>query len=221
MAIAVASAVTWLAADALTGQPYSQPFVRYWNASIRLGFFAVVTLLLPALKEREHERRLARVDYLTGAANRRFFCEAVRGELDRLQRYKRPFAIAYIDIDGFKAANDQLGHRVGDQILCAIVNRAKAHLRKTDMLARIGGDEFILLLPEADQDASPAIVNRIRSSLLDEMERNSWPVTFSIGVLTCRNAEIGVDELIKKADELMYSVKMRGNNAVAYAVHAG
>lgn len=219
--IVVASAITWLAADILAGQSYSQPIIRYWNAAVRLCFFLVVTLLLPALKELEHEREIARIDYLTGAANRRFFFEVVQREIDRSQRYKHPFGIAYIDLDSFKAVNDQFGHKIGDKLLCAVVNQAKIHLRKTDMIARVGGDEFVLLLPEADQDALQIIITRINSALLNEMQRNHWPVTFSIGVLTCYDAKISTDELIKRADELMYSVKKNGKNAVVYDVYGG
>ena len=112
--IVVASAITWFAADFLAGQSYSQaPVIRYWNAAIPLGLFVVVTLLFPALKELEHEKEAARIDDLTGAANRRFFFEVAQRELDRSQRYKRPFAIAYIDLDGFKAVNDQLAIESG------------------------------------------------------------------------------------------------------------
>jgi diguanylate cyclase (GGDEF)-like protein len=219
--ITVVSAIAWYVADALGGQSYSQPIVGYWNAAIRLSFFAVVTLLLPALKQLEREKAMARTDYLTGAANRRFFLEVVQRELDRTERYKHPFAIAYIDLDGFKTVNDQWGHRVGDELLCVVVNQAKKYLRKPDLIARLGGDEFMLLLTEADQAASQIIVPRIRLALLDEMQRNSWPVTFSIGVLICHHAKLTTDELIKKADELMYSIKKNGKNAVAYELCSG
>ena len=221
LVISISSALTWFAADALTGQAYSQPIIRYWNATVRLGFFIIVTLLLPALKELGRAREMARIDYLTGVANRRFLFEIGQRELDRTQRYKNPFTVAYIDLDGFKTVNDRWGHKVGDKLLCIVVNQAKKYLRKVDTIARLGGDEFILLLPETDQAASQIIVSRIQFALLNEMKRNDWPVTFSIGVLTCRHAQITIDELIKKADELMYSVKKNGKNAVAYEVYTG
>jgi len=220
-AISVIAAITWFIADALGGQSYSQPIVRYWNAAVRLGFFVVVTLLLPALKALEREKEIARIDQLTGIANRRHLFEAAQTELYRCQRYKRPFTIAYIDLDGFKTVNDQSGHRTGDRVLCAVVNRAKSLLRRTDFMARLGGDEFILLLPETDQDAAQIIVSKFQAALLDEMRRNDWPVTFSVGALTCRDGPIDADELIKRADDLMYSVKKNGKNAIAYAVYAG
>jgi diguanylate cyclase (GGDEF)-like protein len=219
--ISVASAVMWFIADVSAGQSYSQPVIRYWNAVARLGFFVAVTLLLPALRALEREKGLARTDHLTGVANRRRFFEVAQTELDRSQRYKRPFTIAYIDIDGFKTVNDQWGHSAGDKLLCAVVNRAKSQFRKTDFIARLGGDEFVVLLPETDQHTARIAVPKIQDTLIDEMRRNDWPVTFSIGVLTIVEAQITTDELIKRADSLMYSVKKDGKNAIAYAIYAG
>jgi len=221
LALSVISAITWLAADTLAGQSYSQPFIRYWNAVVRLGFFVTVTFLLPALKAIEREKEVARLDDLTGAANRRHFFEVIQAEIDRSKRYKHPFTMIYMDLDEFKTVNDQWGHRIGDQLLCAIVDRAKSHLRKTDFLARMGGDEFVVLLPETDQKAAKITVSKIQFALLDEMQRHNWPVTFSIGVLTCLDAQITPDELIKRADDLMYSVKKTGKNSISYAVCAG
>jgi diguanylate cyclase (GGDEF)-like protein len=212
------SAITWIVADIFSGQPYSQPIIPYWNTLIRLGFFVVVTLLIPALKELSLEKELARIDYLTGIANRRSFFEIAQRELERAQRYDHPLTIVYIDLDDFKSVNDQGGHRAGDKLLCAVADQAVKHSRKTDLLARLGGDEFILLLPQTGQAGSKLIVSRIQLALLAEMQRNAWPVTFSIGVLTWQHAETNMDELIKKADELMYSVKKNGKNGIAYAV---
>jgi len=219
--ISVASAGMWFLSNVFEGHSYSQPIIRYWNAIVRLGFFVLVTLLLPALKALEREKGLARTDNLTGAANRLHFFELAKTEINRSQRYKRPFTIAYIDIDGFKTVNDQWGHRTGDKLLCAVVNRAKNQLRKTDIIARLGGDEFIVLLPETDQDEAQISVPKIQNALMDEMRRNDWPVTFSIGVLTYLEEQITTDELIKRADGLMYSVKKNGKNAIAYAVYEG
>jgi diguanylate cyclase (GGDEF)-like protein len=203
LVISVISAAMWFLADVLAGHSYSQPVIRYWNAIVRLGFFVVVTLLIPALKALERERGLARTDDLTGAGNRRHFEEVAQTELDRSHRYKHPLTIAYFDIDGFKTVNDKWGHRTGDKLLCAVVKQAKSHLRKTDIIARLGGDEFAILFHETDQAAAQIAVRKIQSALLHEMSRHNWPVTFSIGVLTCLNAQISANELIKKTDQLM------------------
>ena len=221
LVMSIASTIVWFTADNLSGQPYSQPIFPFWNAGVRLGFFILVSFLLPALKEREHEKEIARRDYLTGAANRRQFFEVAQAELERFQRYQHPFTIVYLDIDDFKTVNDQQGHQIGDQLLCSVVNRATLALRKTDFLARLGGDEFVALLPETDAEAAHIAVSKLQHALLEEMHSNNWPATYSIGVITCLDAHLTTDELINKADALMYSVKKNGKNAIAYAIYAG
>lgn len=210
---------TWFAVDQLDNASYSHPMIGYWNAIMRLGFFVMITWLLPVLQELEREKQLSRMDYLTGIANRRYFFELLQAEFNRSQRYKHAFTIAYIDLDGFKLVNDRYGHLVGDRLLCAFVNRAKKLLRNTDIIARLGGDEFILLLPEMGQDAAKVTVAKIQSGLLNEMNNNKWPVTFSIGVLSYQMGEISADELVKRADRLMYTVKNNSKNAIAYGVY--
>ena len=219
--ISLVSAVMWFLADDLSGQSYSQPLIRYWNTAVRFGFFVVVTILLPVLRALEREKSLARTDYLTGIANRRHFFELAQTELERSQRYQHPITLAYIDLDNFKIVNDQWGHKTGDKLLCAVVDRAKSQLRGTDTIARLGGDEFVLLLPETDQVAAKMVIPKIHNILTDEMRLNGWPVTFSIGVLTCLDTQIPMDELIKRADGLMYFVKRTGKNAIAYEVFEG
>jgi diguanylate cyclase (GGDEF)-like protein len=220
-AMGVASTIAWFAADALAGQSYSSPVIRYWNAAIRLSFFVTVILLIPALQALRREKEVARLDDLTGAANRRHLFEVAQVELVRCQRYKHPFTIVFIDLDNFKSVNDQWGHQVGDQLLCAVVRLVKLNVRKTDFLARFGGDEFVLLLPETDQAAARITVSKVRSALMDEMQHYHDLVTFSIGVLTCLDANMTADELINEADNLMYSVKKNGKDAIAYAIHSG
>jgi diguanylate cyclase (GGDEF)-like protein len=218
LALSAVSAMTWFAADALAGQTHPQPIILYWNAFIRLSFFVVVPFLFSALQALEHEKELARLDDLTGAANRRRFFEMAEIELDRSQRYKRPFTFVYFDIDNLKPVNDQWGHQMGDQLLTAVARRAKLHLRKSDFLARLGGDEFIVILPETGPAAAHIAVTKLQHALLDEMQIHQWSVTFSIGVLTCLDAHLTSDELLKKADDLMYSVKKSGKNGVAYGI---
>lgn len=219
--ISVLAALTRLIADILDTEPDPQPYILFWDTCVRLIFFVIVPLLLPALKELEREKHAARTDDLTGAANRRSFFEMAALEIERSKRYQHPFTVAYIDLDELKTVNDRFGHRVGDEILCAMVDRIQSELRKTDLLARLGGDEFALLLPETGQEAAQAVILKIQSSLADEMQKNNWAVTFSIGVVTCLNAPITTDELVKRADAAMYSVKKNGKNGAFYSVYAG
>jgi diguanylate cyclase (GGDEF)-like protein len=218
----VFSAFVWFASDAITGHPYSHPAIPYWNSAIRLGFFLITSLLMSALqKALEHQEELARSDNLTGALNRGFFSELVQMEIDRSQRFKRPITLAYVDIDNFKTINDRFGHNAGDKVLYTTVKQAKSQLRTTDVIARLGGDEFAFLLPETDRAAARVVISKVQIGLLDEMRKNNWPVTFSIGVLTCVDMPKTTEELIKQADDLMYWVKNNGKNSIRYSLYRG
>jgi diguanylate cyclase (GGDEF)-like protein len=222
IAASIVSALVWLGTDIASGQPYLPATLYAWNTFIVLGFFVIVVLLLSALREAlEHERELAHTDYLTGAVNPRFFFELLQMEIDRSQRYAHPFTIAYIDIDNFKAINDRFGHVTGDRVLCLVVERARQQLRKTDLLARLGGDEFAVLLPETGQESAQIILSKIQSEILSGMQPGNWLVTISIGVLTCINPPLTTQEIIGMVDDLMYSVKHSGKNAIKFSTYSG
>ncbi len=215
----VLAAAAWTVADAGAGHTYSEPFILYWNAVLRLGFFLTVTLLLAALLDSlEHERQLARLDPLTGAVNGRHFIEMMKAEIERAGRYGRPFTLAYFDVDNFKQVNDTFGHNEGDAVLCAVAAATSAHLRASDTVARLGGDEFAALLPETDERAARAAVTKMGVMLRGRMAEKQWPVTFSIGALTCRGAGFAPEELLKAADALMYRVKKGGKDNVTFEV---
>ena len=215
-------ALVWLGADVATGHSYAYRLIPIWNTFIRLTFFVIITLLLSALRRStEREREFARVDNLTGALNPRFFYGLAQMEINRFQRYKQPFTLAYIDLDNFKTVNDQFGHSAGDQVLRRVVSCTRKYLRKTDVIARLGGDEFVLLLPETNEGSARVVLSRVQSGLLEEMRQGNWPITFSIGVLTCSAAPDTTEELVRMADELMYSVKHDSKNAIKYSTYAG
>lgn len=222
IAASVLSAFVWLAADYFSRLVYPSLLIPVWNTLIRLAFFVIIALLLSALhRALRREAQLARIDYLTGAVNSRFFYELAQMEIERFERYHRPFTLAYIDLDNFKAVNDRLGHATGDQVLRTVIALIKDHTRKTDVVARLGGDEFAILFPETDQEAAPGVLASLQSSLLEEMRGHDWPVTFSIGALTCAAMPVSVDELVSLADDMMYAVKHGGKNAVQFSVYSG
>jgi diguanylate cyclase (GGDEF)-like protein len=220
--VSVVSAVVWLLADWASRHSYVHLFIPIWNTIVRLSFFVIITVLCSLLKSAmERERELARTDNLTGAVNSRFFYDLAQREIDRFQRYQHPFTLAYIDLDNFKIVNDQFGHATGDQALRTVVNFIRKHTRRPDMVARLGGDEFALLLPETNEAFAHMVLSKIQRGLLEEMQQNNWPITFSIGVLTCKASPPTVDKLVSMADELMYSVKNDGKNAVKYSIYEG
>lgn len=218
----IVSAVVWFFADLSAGHTYSNPFIPIWNALIRLVFFILITFLLDSLKKSlRREQELSHTDYLTTAANSRYFYEIAQMEIDRFQRYRHPFTIAYVDVDNFKFVNDQFGHTTGDLVLKTVVSSLKKRARKTDLVARLGGDEFVLFFPETNQEAARVIIANIQETILAEMQKNNWPITFSIGVLTCNIAPHTTHELVKMADELMYSAKISGKNTAIYSMYEG
>jgi diguanylate cyclase (GGDEF)-like protein/PAS domain S-box-containing protein len=164
------------------------------------------------------EEQLARIDPLTGSVNRRAFYEVLEGELSRLSRYGRPLTVAYFDVDNLKQANDNLGHEAGDAILRTISTTVRMHLRQTDTIARMGGDEFAILFPEADSQSAQAAMDKVNNFLLETMRQNQWGITFSIGLVTCLTTPVSVENLMRKADELMYITKKSGKNNITSAI---
>jgi diguanylate cyclase (GGDEF)-like protein len=219
LAFAILSSCVWIAVDVWSGTRSSNLFAYLWNATARLGFFLLPVFMVRLSKAMEHERILARTDFLTGALNARFFRELAQMEINRSMRYKRTFTIAFIDVDNFKSINDTFGHTTGDTVLRAIAANIKAHLRKTDFVARVGGDEFLVLLPETNKQTAPIVMSNMQRALLSGMNENGWSVTFSMGVLTLTSPQISVDDMLGRADQLMYMVKNGGKNNIHYASH--
>lgn len=222
LVISAASAITWFTTDFASGLIYSNVTIYVWNTLIRLGFFIILSRLLSELRRAlRTNQESARVDYVTGALSVRYFYELAQKEISRQHRYKHPLTLVYIDLDNFKAINDRLGHITGDKVLRVVTETIQRQIRPTDILARLGGDEFALLLPETGEEEVKQVMGRIQISLVNEMLRNSWVVTFSIGVVTYHQLPTSVDEMVKLVDNVMYSVKTTTKNGVCYQVFAG
>jgi diguanylate cyclase (GGDEF)-like protein len=218
VAVAFAGAASWLIAElALRYQHEDTVAHIYWNDIVELGFFLVVAYVLSALKTAlDHERSSARTDPLTGIANRRHFYDAAENEIKRLERYGDIFTVAYIDIDNFKTINDRFGHSKGDELLRLMAGIMKSHIRATDTAARIGGDEFALLLPETGDPSALAAVRKIKEALDQVVREKDWPVSLSSGVVTYYAAPASVDKMLEQIDGLMYSVKREGKGMIRH-----
>lgn len=196
---------------------FTNSVVHYWNTFIEFLFLLVMSLLFSALKKNlENEKELARRDPLTDTLNRRSFFDLAEHEINRSRRYELPLTVAYIDIDNFKVVNDERGHQVGDELLIAVVSTIRSGIRSSDILARFGGDEFVLLLPDTPGDAALKFLNKVNDQLDQAMASSGWPVSFSIGAVTYSKVPSTVDEVIGHADELMYLVKRGGKNRVLH-----
>ncbi len=162
----------------------------------------------------ENEKSLARIDYLTGIPNWKAFSETLEREIERAKRAKQTLSLAYIDCDNFKYINDEFGHNEGNNALRVIASTMENNIRKTDYVARIGGDEFVVLLTGANAKDSCIIVEKIKNLLNKEMKNNNYPVTFSIGLSTFEDVPDSAEEMIKFSDVLMYEVKNTSKDSI-------
>ena len=206
--------------------PRDQPgeaatLVMAWNFVIVACVFVLIAVLVTEITRLlENERTLARTDFLTGARNRMSFMNEVDQEILRALRHGQSLSLIYIDLDDFKSINDRLGHREGDRLLQAVGETLLETVRGIDSVARLGGDEFVILLPNADSEAAAIVAPRLREALLNRMLLDLWPVTFSIGVLTCPVPPGSAEQLIHRADELMYRAKQGGKDRLVYSLQS-
>lgn len=206
--------LTWISAQYLAGREYSNPMVWLINFCTQGSAFLVVSLLVARLELRlRREHRLSRTDALTGLLNSRAFRESAERLLVEASR-RRPLTLAYIDLDHFKRVNDRDGHNAGDRLLARIGSLIETSLGSNGIAARIGGDEFAVLLPEHDADMARHRLESVRQALLSHPEVAASGVTASIGGIAQSDPESRLDALIRRADVLMYSVKSGGRNAV-------
>lgn len=168
--------------------------------------------------ERELEE-LARTDPLTGLANRRRFFELANEEVSRCGRYGRPMSLLALDIDHFKQVNDRHGHDVGDSVLQHVAAVALAQVRGQDLIARMGGEEFAVLLPETRLSDAVMLAERIRIAIQDTpsvTRAGEIRITLSIGVDGYRSGDKQADDALMRADALLYEAKNGGRNRVAH-----
>ncbi|MDQ9171395.1 GGDEF domain-containing protein [Oxalobacteraceae bacterium R-40] len=201
-----------------------------WN----LLFLSIGTLVLPVYTMGAvmmvHDKMMSKAlddanrDFLTGVWSRRAFFDIAERELMRARRANRTLSLLVFDVDHFKKLNDTYGHAAGDQVLLAIAQHAAGEIRSIDYLARIGGEEFAVLLPEADTSAALAVAERLRKSLNEDIDIQAanlntdsmLPVSVSIGAAMA-NPEESISELLNRADRALYQAKAAGRNMVSLA----
>ncbi len=168
---------------------------------------------------RVHRRSisLAVTDSLTGLYNRRYLAAHLASTVDSLAAEGKPFALAMVDIDHFKAINDSHGHAAGDGVLRDIAELLKRSLRATDMVARLGGEEFVVVMPDTGVGMAEAVTRRLRR-VIAEATAAKVPITVSIGVAAMQGPGDTPERLLKRADDALYEAKRGGRNRVIAAV---
>lgn len=225
--VATAAAASWLAAD-LVSRPDGAWLSTLWNGFSRLIVFNGAAVLLVRLRAdhatlsrlneelqrlAEAEGRLARTDPLTGLRNRRAFLEDLRAEIARCDRSREPICVAYLDVDGFKALNDTMGHEAGDALLRRVAAALQATARAGDVPARLAGDEFALLLHAVTAADARSIAERLDTSLrrtcAEHAPSAGRALGVSIGVAHFGALSVAEEEVLRRADAAMYEAKRR------------
>jgi diguanylate cyclase (GGDEF)-like protein len=212
--------------EAALGAPILLIIPKVLNAIAGLVVLSLLLLRwLPlAIKERgKAEQRatdleaLAAIDFLTGLYNRRQFEALARAELARSQRYMRPLSLLMLDIDQFRAVNDRLGHAAGDRVLQNVAAICRAEKRDSDVVARVGDEEFAVLLPETAESAALQFAERLRAQVRDSTPLGSGEnvsVTVSIGLAGASVRTSGIQALIRQAEQARYEAKRTGGDRV-------
>ncbi len=176
-----------------------------------VGMGVALGLSLENLRQTEDLRQLAAVDELTGVYNRRYFFDELNREMAAAARYGSPLAVAIMDVDGLKAVNDRLGHGAGDELLRAAAMRLVRYSRAADLVARIGGDEFALILPRTGAQGAQDLALRLQSALAREpvalSDGQELPASVSFGTAAYPEDAADAEALVRRADAVMYCAK--------------
>ena len=167
-------------------------------------------------RQRDELLQQANTDWLTGAMNRRSIEALLAAEAERVRRYGRTMSLILFDIDGFKQVNDRNGHAAGDAVLREVTETVNGRLRANDMLGRLGGDEFLVLLPEANAEGAAAVAEDLRTDVESSTFGDGLNVTLSLGAAECMPGAETAD-LLNAADAALYVAKARGKNRVVVA----
>ena len=195
--------------------PDTSVAIRIVNEGAYLIVLGVAMAGLAQLQRTQTElERLATLDPLTGALNASSFVERLAHELERIRRYSRPLALLYLDLDDFKVVNDRHGHQTGDAVLRLVANAVRRAVRQSDIVGRLGGDEFGVLMPETDGAVAEAAASRLVSEIRAVFQ-GTPSVTASIGLVSTISAtSLGAEDVLRRADEAMYAAKRSGKDRV-------
>jgi diguanylate cyclase (GGDEF)-like protein len=227
VALALLAAAVWIAADTAW---QGVTLVSMWNGFTRLGIYISMGWLITRVREDQrelralntkleellqHEQHLARTDPLTGLPNRRLFVDELRRATARIHRSAKPIAVTYIDLDGFKAFNDRMGHAAGDLVLRRVAELLAGQVRGTDVAARLGGAQFGVLLDQCTEENARITITRLIDQLTVALaEVGSSDVGVSIGVACFEDESFAPEAMIDHADAAMYCAKGQGRNGI-------
>lgn len=218
--IILLSSILWVVSNILSGMHFSSDWVWIWNDLIQSSMLVVVAYLVSKIKESEKiQEDLARIDALTELPNKRSFNEQAPQCIELCKRLSLPVTIAYIDLDNFKEINTAHGHAIGDKVLSIAATSIKSMFRVSDLTFRMGGDEFVAILPNTNEETAQIVLERLRENIETNMSSQGYAVTASIGAVAYKTPPSDLDTIIKAADHKMYTVKHSGKNHVMIDVY--
>jgi diguanylate cyclase (GGDEF)-like protein/PAS domain S-box-containing protein len=211
----------------VTLRNFSKKGKEYWvdisilplrNTEGKVTHFASIQRDITEYKKLEQDLQiLCRTDPLTTAANRRAFNEILSQEFSRFKRSQKEYALIMIDLDHFKSINDQHGHSVGDQVLIEVTERCKDNIRVHDILARLGGEEFCILLPYTDSDQAKKVAERLREKIEIKpiiVDGLRVKVTISVGISLVSTGDEDGHQAMERADQKLFQAKESGRNQI-------
>jgi diguanylate cyclase (GGDEF)-like protein len=212
------AALPWAPTRAVTGSVW----LTVLSFEALLFTISIAFILLAMAKERTElrHRTAAMVDPLTGIANRRAFLQDAKAMALRHGSNPRPTAVLLVDLDHFKSINDRFGHAIGDRTLEIFADAARESIRASDLVGRLGGEEFAAVLRDANPERTVAVANRLREAFAkaaQDVDGRPVCATVSIGVAHCDGPVLDITELLAQADQALYFAKERGRNRVELA----
>lgn len=218
ISIAGLCALTWLLANHLGGRRYSSDLIAVWNFAMRTTVSMVIAYALSQLRAMfDQVSELASRDFLTGLPNGRAFYASAGREMERAFGLE-PMTLAFVDIEGFKWINHRFGYATGDQMLCTIAHGIRESVPRPELVGRIGGTAFAVLLPNAAFEEARFVLEKIQSRLKDERKRYAQPVTFFISAIACANAPRSIAELMHEAESRMIRMKNGSRDVLEIAL---
>lgn len=184
-----------------------------------LGFLGISNLFSQIQIKNKELNRVSIEDFLTGVYNRRYLFQVAQQEIIKVNSSYQPLSLLIIDLDFFKKINDTYGHQVGDLVLFKTADICRKFIRKSDILGRYGGEEFLIILPNTSLQNAVLVANNLREIIAQEdiiVDEKKINVTISIGVSQWQYPEMTIDETLKRADTCLYRAKKNGRNQVCF-----
>jgi diguanylate cyclase (GGDEF)-like protein len=205
--LAFFGSLIWFAADSLGGRTYSSAWIAYWNMVTRTSVFVLFAVTQAQLRTKLNElSKLASRDLLTGLPNGHAFYQLAAKEMDRAFGLE-PMTLACIDVTGFHWVNHRFGYPMGDQMVCKIAHTIKQHVPRPDLVGRMGGTSFAVLMPNVASETANFVLEGVHHALNEERRKFSHPLTFFISAIACTKAPRTVAELLHEADAQMTRMK--------------